>query len=140
MSRVLVTGATGFIGSHLAAALISDGFTVRAFHRPDSNPLLLKNLPVEHSLGDIRDIAAVTTAIDGCTNVFHTAALVSFWKKKSVEQLDININGTRNVVEACIRTGIASLVHTSRCRAGIRPGRGAHRRDDPLQLGRPNHV
>ena len=113
MSRVLVTGATGFIGSHLAAALISEGFTVRAFHRPDSNTLLLKHLPVEHWLGDIRDADAVKSATDGCAHVFHTAALVSFWNKKSVEQLDININGTRNVVEACIRTGVTSLVHTS---------------------------
>jgi dihydroflavonol-4-reductase len=113
MKTALVTGATGFIGSHLAAALISEGFTVRAFHRKDSNALLLKNLPVEHSVGDIRDADAVASAIRGCSLVFHTAALVSFWKNKKAEQLEINIGGTRNVVEACIRTGAASLVHTS---------------------------
>ena len=113
MSRVLVTGATGFIGSHLTAALLSEGFTVRAFHRPDSNTLLLKQLPVEHSLGDIRDAEAVRSAVRGCEHVFHTAALVSFWKKKKAEQLEINIGGTRNVVAACLQEGIASLVHTS---------------------------
>jgi dihydroflavonol-4-reductase len=113
VTRVLVTGATGFIGSHLAAALISEGFTVRAFHRRDSNTLLLQHLPVEHSFGDIRDADAVASAVKGCSHVFHTAALVSFWKKKSAEQLEVNIGGTNNVVQACIREGVASFVHTS---------------------------
>ena len=125
MKKVLVTGATGCVGSNLVAELLNRGFGVRAFHRPNSNSLTLAGLDVEHCLGDIRDKEALSLAMAGCDTVFHTAAIVSFWKKRREEQLDINVNGTKTVVELSLRLGVSKLVHTSSVAAlGRRPDGG----------------
>jgi dihydroflavonol-4-reductase len=113
VKNILVTGATGCIGSNLAQQLLRLGYNVRAFHRSTSNLLTLKDIDVEHIIGDIRDKDSLNKAIRGCDTVFHTAAMVSFWKRKREEQLDINVNGTRNVVECCIALGVETFVHTS---------------------------
>ena len=113
MNKVLVTGATGCIGSNLIARLLECGCSVRAFHRENSVLLALEHIDVEHRTGDIRDPVAVLAAMQGCDTVFHTAAIVSFWKRRREEQLDVNINGTRTVVEACLKAGVNKLVHTS---------------------------
>lgn len=67
----------------------------------------------EHCIGDTRDKESLRTAMRGCDIVFHTAAIVSFEKRRHTEQRDVNVNGTRNVVELCIESGIQKLVHTS---------------------------
>ncbi len=113
MRNVLVTGGTGFIGSNLAAALVQNGCTVRILRRPGSDCRALGNLDVEHALGDVRDKASVKSAMKGCDTVFHTAAIVSYWKKERSVMFDVNIGGTRNVVESCVELGITKLVHTS---------------------------
>ncbi len=113
MKRILVTGATGCIGANLIIKLLELGYDVRAFHRSTSNLLALKNVNVEHVIGDVRDTSSLQRAITGCDTVFHTAAIVSFWKGKREEQLEINVNGTRNVVETCLEHDVASLIHTS---------------------------
>ena len=113
MKNVLVTGGTGFIGSNLAAALVREGCTVKILRRASSNLFNIASLPVEHRIGDIRDPAAVREAVRGCDTVFHTAAMVSFWKPLRQVQYDINVIGTRNVVNACIAEGVGRLVHTS---------------------------
>jgi dihydroflavonol-4-reductase len=68
---------------------------------------------VEHRLGDIRDVESVKRAIAGVDAVFHTAALVSYWRRERETMYDINIVGTRNVVQACLESGVGRLVHTS---------------------------
>ncbi len=113
MKTILVTGATGCIGSNLAVELLKRGYRVRAFHRTDSSALALKGIDVEHVTGDVRDRNSLRKAIQGCDTVFHTAAIVSFWERKRDEQMDINVNGTRNVVDSCLELGIEKLVHTS---------------------------
>jgi dihydroflavonol-4-reductase len=113
MRNVLVTGATGCIGSNLVVELLNRGYNVRAFHRPTSNTITLAGVDVEHAVGDVRDANSVRTAIKGCDTVFHTAGLVSFWRKKRAEQFAINVEGTRNVVDACLELGVEKLVHTS---------------------------
>ncbi len=113
MKTVLVTGATGCIGSNLIARLVERGCNVRAFHRNNSNLSVIEHLDLDHRIGDIRDPAVVLSAVQGCDTVFHTAAIVSFWRRMRNEQLDVNINGTKTVVEACIRSGVKKLVHTS---------------------------
>src|SRR5713226_231151 len=113
MKVALVTGASGFVGSNLTIRLLQNGFNVRAFHRSNSNPLTLKGVDVEHCLGDTRDKDSLRKAMKGSDTVFHTAAMVSFWKKQRNEQLDINVGGTRNVVELCLELGVRKLVHTS---------------------------
>jgi dihydroflavonol-4-reductase len=113
MKKILVTGATGCVGSNLINELISRGYTVRAFHRSPSQTTTLAGIDIEHCTGDIRDKAVLLRAIEGCDTVFHTAAIVSFWKKKREEQLSVNVTGTRTVVEACLESGIQKLIHTS---------------------------
>ncbi|MFI5251088.1 MAG: SDR family oxidoreductase [Bacteroidota bacterium] len=113
MKRVLVTGATGCVGSNLIRALLQMNLKVIAFHRTTSNTLNLKGLDVEHRYGDVRDKESLRQAIRGCDTVFHTAAIVSFWKNRRVEQLEVNVGGSRNVVEVCLQESVQKLVHTS---------------------------
>ncbi len=113
MNKILVTGATGCIGSNLIIELMRQGYCVRAFHRSTSNSITLKGVDVEHYLGDILDIKSLCEAISGCDVVLHAAALVTFWKRKRDEQYKINVLGTRNVIECCIKQNVTKLVHVS---------------------------
>lgn len=123
MSRtVLVTGAAGFIGSHLVEALAARGDEVRAFVRYNSAGAtgFLSELPAELRgrvrvvAGDVRDAEAVDAAVRGCAAVFHLAALISIpYSYEAPESyVDVNVRGTLNVLQACRRHG-ARLVHTS---------------------------
>jgi dihydroflavonol-4-reductase len=113
VKNILVTGATGCLGSNLIIELLRQGYSVRAFHRETSNTITLKGIDVEHIVGDILDRESLSKAIYGCDAVFHTAALVTFWKRRRREQFEINVQGTKNVVEICLELGIEKLVHTS---------------------------
>jgi dihydroflavonol-4-reductase len=113
MKTILITGGTGFIGSNLAAALVSQGYHVKILRRATSLTTLVDRLDVEHYIGDVRDIASLRAAMKNCDTVFHTAAIVSFWKSLRQLQLEVNIKGTKNVADACMETGVKRLVHTS---------------------------
>ena len=113
MKNVLVTGGSGFIGSNLAAALLQQGLNVRILRRPNSNPFNTVDLGVEHRIGDVRDAGSLRNAIRGCDTIFHTAAMVSFWKPARQLQYEINVHGTQNVVDACLRENVERLIHTS---------------------------
>lgn len=124
MSRqVLVTGAGGFIGSHLVERLVEQGDSVRAFVHYNSagHWFNLERLPpsclseVEVLLGDVTDPARVEEAVRGCDVVFHLAALIgipySYLALRSYVMT--NVYGTANVLDACLRAGVGRLVHTS---------------------------
>ncbi|MER3524217.1 MAG: hypothetical protein C4326_09160 [Ignavibacteria bacterium] len=113
MKHVLVTGGTGCIGSNLAARLTSEGVRVRILRRPTSDLRAIAGVDVEHCLGDVRDPASLREAMMGCDTVFHCAAMVTFERSKAEEQLIVNVQGTRNVVGACLACGVQKLVHTS---------------------------
>ncbi|MBA4312918.1 MAG: hypothetical protein C0417_09835 [Chlorobiaceae bacterium] len=113
MQKILVTGATGFIGSNLIIELIKQGYQVRAFHRSTSNTATLAEANVEHVIGDVRDKESLRKAIRECDTVFHTAALISFFKQKQKQHFEINVEGTRNIVEVCLELDVEKLVHTS---------------------------
>ena len=125
MKNILVTGATGCIGSNLITELLRRGYYVRAFHRSTSNMITLKGIDVEQMIGDILDRDSLYKAMKGCDTVFHTAALVTFWKRRRNEQFEVNTIGTQNVVNVCLELGIKKLVHTSTIAAlGYRTGNG----------------
>lgn len=123
MRTVLVTGGTGFIGSQLVRALCREGCRVRVLRRQHSSLRLLEGLDIDSIVGDVRDADAVRRAMKGCDTVFHTAAIVSYWREEREHMFDVNINGTRTVVQACLELGIERLVHTSSIAAvGYTPG------------------
>ena len=112
MNRVLVTGATGFIGGHVARALLERGYRVRALLRPG------QELPWSHpalgaAFGDIRDRPSVAAALQGCDAVVHVAGLYTFWAPKPKLMYQVNVEGTRNVLEAAFEAGVERIVHTS---------------------------
>lgn len=126
MNNILITGGTGFIGSALAVALVDRGYCVSVLHRHTSDLTRLRNIDVRHCIGDILDVQALRTHIRGHDTVFHTAAMISFWKPRHAAMFECNVNGTRTVIDACIAEGIHRFVHTSSIAAIGRPSvRGA---------------
>jgi dihydroflavonol-4-reductase len=123
--RALVTGATGFIGSHVVAALVAAGAEVRGFDlRADPSR--------EGVVGDILDGAALERAMRGCDAVFHLAAVYSYTRARAREMHAVNVDGTRAVLDAAARAGVRRVVHTSSCATcGPVPGRAATEADAP---------
>ncbi len=113
MQTILVTGATGFLGKHLVAGLQDAGFRVRALVRNAQNRVLDFHPDVEIADGDVTDILSLEKALEGVDQVLHAAAVVSFWRKRREEMNLINVQGTAQVVDACIEAGISRLVHIS---------------------------
>ena len=120
--NALVTGANGFLGSHLCRELVNENHNVTVLVRPSSDLSALGNLPVNKKYGDITDASAVEAAVGGNDLVFHAAAHLSYWGNQKEIQNKINVEGTKNVVEACLRRGVKKLVHVSSVAAvGIPP-------------------
>jgi dihydroflavonol-4-reductase len=109
---VLVTGATGFIGSSVCRRLVELGYRVRALHRRTSNLAVLEGLAVERVAGDILDPASLRAAMAGVGRVYHTAARSDYWKNPR-GVVEAAVEGTANVVEAARAGGARRLVLTS---------------------------
>jgi nucleoside-diphosphate-sugar epimerase len=107
---VLVTGATGFIGGHLAQRLVGEGHALRCLVRATSDTALLEDLGAELVVGDLTDAASLAGIADGCEAVFHCGALVSDWAT-TAEIAAINVAGTRNVLAAA--AAVPRFVHVS---------------------------
>jgi dihydroflavonol-4-reductase len=121
--KVLVTGGTGFLGANLAAALVARGDQVRVLRRASSSLLALEGLPIEHAIGDITQPDIVERAVEGCDLVFHAAAIAAYWRAKPGWIYHVNVEGTRLVMQACLRAGVPRVVHTSSVAAvGVAPG------------------
>lgn len=111
--KIFITGASGFIGSHLLQKLLDDGHTVNALYRSIPAGNLPRNL---HCFkGDIMDADSIAKAMTDCDIVYHTAALAKLWSKNKEEFYSINVQGTVNVLEAAVNCGIRKLVFTSSC-------------------------
>jgi len=110
---ILVTGATGFIGSHITRQLVEKGEKVRVLLRNTSNTTNINDLDVEKVYGDILDEGSIKNAIKGCNTLYHTAGYVSF-KKSDYEKMNrINVNGARNVLSAAQEEGTERVLFTS---------------------------
>src|SRR5579883_2784740 len=105
---VLVTGASGFVGWHVARLLIERGYSVRALVRPQSKVV---GLDVETVAGDLRDPDSLTRAVQGCALVFHVAADYRLWAKHPEELYRSNVEGTRHLLEAARNAGAERVVY-----------------------------
>ena len=111
--RAFVTGAGGFVGSHVVRALLEQGATVRALVRPQKAAPDLAALGVEVIQGDVRDAPGMVRALEGCDSVFHVAALYSTRQEDAAALYEVNVRGTLNVLLAALRTGVSRFVLTS---------------------------
>jgi nucleoside-diphosphate-sugar epimerase len=128
----LITGATGLLGSHLAEQLVAGKERVRALVRPTSDTRFLQTLGVELVTGDLTDPASLRQAMAGASVVYHAAAKVGDWGTKE-EFRRYTIDGTRNVLDACVACGVRRLVHISSTSAYGHPEPS----DDPIDETRP---
>src|SRR5262244_2643929 len=109
----LVTGASGFLGSHVTRQLVARGESVRVLLRPSSNNRAIADLPLEYVTGDLRDSASLARALDGATRVFHVAADYRLWAKRKRDIYDSNVGGTKNLLDAAKRAGVSQFIYTS---------------------------
>ena len=108
-----VTGATGFLGSHVARVLAGHGAGLRLLVRSSSNLKNLEGLNAETALGDLRDAASLEKAMSGCDTVFHVAADYRLWVRDPDEMYRSNVEGTRAILEAARKNGVRRVVYTS---------------------------
>ncbi len=151
MSRSLVTGAHGFVASHLVAALLERGDEVRVLDRPDPRTadvggprlsaldLLGLRDQVELAEGDLRDADSVSTAVDGCDAVFHLAAqtIVGVARESPLETLEVNVRGAWNVFESCRERDVSRVVFASSDKAYGASLELPYREDFPLRAAYP---
>src|SRR5579871_2666286 len=108
-----VTGATGFLGSHVARALADQGAGLRLLVRPTSNLKNLEGLKAETAVGDLRDPASLEKAMSGCDAVFHVAADYRLWLRDPDQMYRSNVGGTRAILEAARKNRVSRVVYTS---------------------------
>ncbi|HAZ32114.1 MAG TPA: epimerase [Dehalococcoidia bacterium] len=120
---IAVTGATGHIGNVLARELLARGEEVRTVIPPSEDTIPLEGLRVEMVEGDIRDVDSLTRAFKGADVVYHLAGIISILPGKSRLLHQVNVMGTRNVVQACLRSSVRRLVYTSSIHAFVEPPR-----------------
>ena len=109
----LVTGAAGFLGSHVARQLVARGEMVRVLMRASSSNRAISDLPLEYVTGDLRDAASLDRAMTGVKRVYHVAADYRLWAKKPQDIYDSNVGGTKNLLAAAKRAGVEQLIYTS---------------------------
>lgn len=122
--KTIVTGATGFIGSHIVRQLLKDGRNVRVLVRKSSDLSNLKNLPVEICYGDLQDNSSIDVALKGCDVLYHAAADYRLWTRSPTEMYKINVGGTTTILEAALRHNISRVVYTSSVGTLGNPGDG----------------
>ena len=133
--KVLVTGATGFVGGAVARALVDRGIDVRVMARAGSDLQNLQGLPHELVEGDLRDQASLRSALTGCHQLYHVAAHYALWAKNPSIFYDVNVIGTKNLLEAARDVGTERIVYCSTIGAiGLPPGGGLGTEETPVSL------
>ncbi|MGH9735521.1 MAG: hopanoid-associated sugar epimerase [Candidatus Acidiferrales bacterium] len=113
MTTTLVTGASGFVGSHVARQLVAAGHSVRILARPSSDLRALDGLAVERVEGDLRDVGSLDRAMRGIQRVFHVAADYRLWARDPEEIYRSNVEGTQSLLAAARGAGVERVVYTS---------------------------
>src|SRR5438477_2544989 len=111
--KVLVTGATGFVGSHVAQALAAQGADLRLLVRPSSRMENIASLNAERVTGDLRDPDSLKRAMQDCEFVFHVAADYRLWVRDPQAMYRANVEGTRSILQAAQEAGVRRVVYTS---------------------------
>lgn len=111
--KTFLTGATGFLGSHVARVLAAQGAELRLLVRATSNLKNLEGLNAETAIGDLRDAASLDKAMSGCDTVFHVAADYRLWARDPEEMYRSNVEGTRAILEIARKNGVRRVVYTS---------------------------
>lgn len=130
-----VTGATGFIGSHVVRQLLQRGDRVRILARNSSRKSNIEALGCEIVIGDLKDPNSLLRCVQGCRFCYHVAADYRLWAKNPQEIYDNNVGGTRNLLSACCEAGVEKVVYTSSVGAiGIRKDGLPANEDTPVKL------
>src|SRR5205807_7522782 len=108
-----VTGATGFVGSHVARALAEQGAELRLLVRATSDPRNIQDLRAERVIGDLRDPVSLEKGTAGCDVIFHVAADYRLWVRDPDEMYRANVEGTQSILEAARKNGVRRVVYTS---------------------------
>ncbi len=121
---ILVTGGTGHIGNVLVRELLAKGEKVRVLVLPGDNLSPLEGLDFERLEGDILDLKSLKRAFSGVSAVYHLAGMITIMPGKNEQLFQVNVQGTRNVVQACLEAGVQRLVYTSSIHAIARTPHG----------------
>ena len=111
--KILVTGAAGFVGSHIVRLLLERGKKVRVLIRPSDSTAGIDDLDVERMDGDVTEIQSLYKAVEGCEEIYHVAGVVSYWRGHREIQRRVNVDGVRNICRVALDVGIRRMVHTS---------------------------
>lgn len=130
MKKVFITGATGFIGASLARELLEQGCEVKALVRPGSIKANLAGLPIELHEGDLLDQDSLEQGLAGCDTLFHAAADYRLWTRNPKSMYDVNVGGTRSVLEAALKRNLSRVIYTSSVGTLGNPGDGTPGTED----------
>ena len=133
--RALITGATGFVGAAVVRALIKTGIEVRVLARRDSDFSNLQQFKIDGAFGDLRDKESLRKALAGCGQLYHVAAHYALWARNPAIFYDVNVTGTKNLLEAARDVGTERIVYCSTIGAiGLPPEGGLGTEETPVSL------
>jgi len=137
--KCFVTGATGFLGSHVARQLLAAGAEMRLLMRPTSRLDNITDLPAERVVGDLRDAESLRKGMSDCEYVFHVAADYRLWARNGQELYESNVDGTKNILQAARDSGVRRVIYTSSV-ATMGFGNNGHLTDEQSPVNLDNMI